>query len=109
MSKTKSKHIQVEPKAKKLVPIDDESVTAVEASGQDVLTAYLRLTAPEGLMERFELQDGSCKLYLGLEPNNTIQEIMGVLAVNFCSMQVNVVSPMASTYGILRLTCTIYI
>jgi hypothetical protein len=59
-----------------------EDLPPVEASGEDVLTAYLRLTAPEGLMERFELQDGSCKLYQDLEPKNTIQAIMAVLALN---------------------------
>ena len=80
MSKTESKQIQVEPKEKRVVPVED--LPLVEASGEDVLTAYLRLTAPEGLMEHFELQDGSCKLYQDLEPKNTIQAIMAVLALN---------------------------
>jgi hypothetical protein len=86
MSKKKSKHIQVEPKAEEIVPVEDEPRTAVEVaqavSGEDVLTAYLRLTAPQGLMERFELEEGACKLYLALEPKNTIQAMMAVLAVN---------------------------
>ena len=37
---------------------------------------------PEGLMEGFELQDGPCALYQELEPKNTIQAIMAVLALN---------------------------
>ena len=51
-------------------------------SGEDVLTAHLRVTAPDGLMEGYGLQEGSCKLYLALDPKNAIQAMLAVLAID---------------------------
>ena len=83
---------QVGPDAEDIVPIEAEPASAAEAAfgwlsaeaafGEDVLTAYPLLTAPDRLMEGFELQEGPSKLYLWLDPKNAIQAMMAILAIN---------------------------
>jgi hypothetical protein len=92
MSKAESKHIAVKPGTEEIVLIQDEPGSIVEETigplssaarlDQDVITAYLQLTSPDRFMEGFELQDGSCALYLGLDPKNTIQAMMATAAIN---------------------------
>ena len=69
------------------VPIDDFHGTfgpfsAEALTGEDVLTAHLMVTAPDGLMEGYALQEGSCKVYTELDPKNMIQAMLAVLAID---------------------------
>src|SRR5262245_56060904 len=87
-------NIQAKPSAKRIVSIEDERVAdancyalvaerSTEAlTDEAVLTAHLWICAPDRLMEGFELEKGSCKLYQALKPKNTIQRMMATLLVN---------------------------
>jgi hypothetical protein len=84
-----SKHIQVEAEAEERALVEDQPASEAAYGplspaarlGEDALTAYLLLTAPDRLMEGFDLQEGPCKLYLELDPKNTIQAMIATLAI----------------------------